>query len=401
MSNHFFLPNPATNKRLDVRLDRTHKIQFYGLNNVYPQEQEQVRLASPLIKSSTEILEDFINGTGWEENNEMIVNELGDTVQDVLNLLSLDYAKFNGFALHINFNGTGEIESIQNIPFEYCRLGLPDDKGVVSNIVVSNNWEQDPDKLPQGTVIDTTTYSIYNPLAASSELIGGNTTGQVLYFAGLEKDKYPLTTFDAIINTGETDSAIQLYERNNVKKGFHGTTIFKYPGKLETEEDKNELKKTIDTINGPHAPGILAIAIDEDFTSDLLENIDSSSDDSLFDATLTSVLNRVLQTYKLPPALLGISPAGAVFSQAAYLESFTVFNVITRNRRDKVARIMNSLTELWFEGSFNLGRILENQFNIQGVTTQEVSDKVTTTGAAIEGAEPEATEGTIEPKEDA
>ena len=71
MSKHFYLPNPVNNKRLDVRLDHTHEIQFYGLNNVYPQEQEQVRLASPLIKSSTEMLEDFINGTGWENNNDM------------------------------------------------------------------------------------------------------------------------------------------------------------------------------------------------------------------------------------------------------------------------------------------------------------------------------------------
>jgi len=383
----YILPNPATHKRLNTRLDYNEDILYYGLNNMYPQEMEQLRLRSPLVKSSTEMLEDFINGSGWTENNEVILNDGGDSTKDVLNLIALDYAKYNGFALHINFNVLGDVTGISNIPFEYCRLGLPDALGKVRTIVVSNNWEKDPEGLPQRGNILTRRYPIFNPMAAGNELLFGDGRGQVLYFTGLEKWKYPLTTFDAIINTAEADELMQSYERNNIKLGFHGTTIFKYPGKFETKEEELEVKKLVASMNGESSPGVIVAQVDEDWSGELLETIPSGSDDALFSATLISVLDRVLQNFKMPPALLGVSPSGAVFSQAAYLESFTVFNVITRNRRDKVSRIMNTLSSLWVDGAFSLGPILENRFDIQGSTVQEVSDKITTTGATIEGAE--------------
>ena len=118
--------------------------------------------------------------------------------------------------------------------------------------------------------------------------------------------------------------------------------------------------------------------IDEDFTGELLETIPSNSDDTLFSATLISVLDRVLQNYRIPPALMGVSPSGGVFTQLAYLESFTVYNSVVRNRRDKVARIFNKLTNLWAEGPFLVGRIVENEFANQGETEQVVSDKIIT-----------------------
>ena len=56
----------AVFQRVPSLVDMQYKILTYGVNNLYPQEVEQVRLASPLVKSSTEVLEDFLNGTGWE-----------------------------------------------------------------------------------------------------------------------------------------------------------------------------------------------------------------------------------------------------------------------------------------------------------------------------------------------
>ena len=187
-----------------------------------------------------------------------------------------------------------------------------------------------------------------------------------MYFTGLEKHKYPLSTFDAIIETGESDEAIQTYERNNIKRGFHGATIFKYPGKFEGDEEKREIKELVSAWNGEDAPGVTVAQVDEDFTGNLLETITSNSDDTLFSTTLTSITDRVLQNFKIPPALLGISPSGGVFTQLAYQESFTVYNVITRNRRNSVERVFRKITAQWAEGAFDLGRIMENEFAVQG-----------------------------------
>ena len=372
------LPNPVNSKRLDTRLDSQHDILFYGIDNVYPQEQEQLRLRSPLIKSATELLEDFINGSGWELNESMLVNDQADTVTDVLNKIAQDYSRYDGFAIHVNYNGLGQVSSFEHIPFEYCRLGIPDEAGKVSTIVVSNNWECDSDKFVSRGIINTITYPVFDPQKAIAQLIAGEGRGQILYFTGIERNKYPLSTFDAIVANGESDEAMQIYERNNIKRGFHGAALFKYPGRIETDEEKNDVRKMVESWNGEDSPGVTVVVVAEDFTGEILETIPANSDDTLFSATLISVLERVLQNYRIPPALMGVTPSGGVFTQLAYLESFTVFNVVTRNRRKMVARVVNTLTDLWADGSFLVGRILENQFANEGAENQVVSDKIIT-----------------------
>jgi len=376
--SRIILPNPVNNKRLATRIDSTFDILFYGQDNLYPQTQEQLRLRSPLIKSATDLLEDFINGSGWELNGATIVNELTDTVTDVLNLVARDYALFNGFALHINYDGLGKIVGFQHIPFEFCRMSIPDVLGKVNEIVVSNNWERDSDKLESRGIVNTERFPVFNPSMAIPQLLSGRGNGQVLYYTGIEKDKYPLTSFDAIVANGESDEAMQIYERNNIKRGFHGISMFKFPGKIESEEEEAEIKKAVQAWNGEDAPGVTVFNIDEDFTGELIETIPANSDDTLFTATLVSVLERTLQNYRIPPALMGVTPSGGVFTQLAYLESFTVFNSVVRNRRDKIARIFNKLTDLWATGPFLVGRILENQFANEGEDKQVVSDKIIT-----------------------
>lgn len=364
MSN-IILPSKRIDKRLATRLDNTDKILFYGLNNLYPQVLEQVRLKSPLVKSATALLEDFINGSGWELNNELIVNEDGETARDLLNLVAMDYSRFNGFALHVDYDIVGRVVAVKHIPFEYCRLGLPDEDGVVRDIAVCNNWEEDPNKLPQRGLKIVKRYPLYNPFSAPESMLRGDFEGQVLYFTGLEKYKYPLATFDAIYNTAESDDAIQEYEKNNIRNGFHGMSIFRYPSKFESDEEKLEVKQMVERWNGVDSPGVTVVAVDEDFSGTLLETIENTSDDTLFDLTLTSITDRVLQHFHIPPALLGISPSGGVFTQLAYQESFVVYNVVTRNRRNSVERVFEKIFSQWTT-PVSLGRILENEFAVQG-----------------------------------
>jgi len=376
----YLFPSEPLDKRLKVSLDYNHRILFYGQDNLYPQRTEQLRLRSPLLVSATRVLEDFINGSGWELNNEIILNNRGETGRDILNLAAMDFSRSNGFAFHLNFDARGRITEIQHIPFEYCRLGLPDEFGNVSRVVVSNNWEEDKDKLPpsKNRSIYTEWFPIFNPLTAAEESVEvPQPKGQVLYYAGMEKNKYPLVTYDAIMDTGSTDAAIQRYEESNTNKGFHGATIFKYPGNFESESQKAQMVDMVAKMMGPDSPGVTVAQIDEDFTGQLMEQIPAGSDDALFSLTLESTLNRTLYHYNIPPALFGISPAGGVFTQLAYQESFIVYNVLTRNKRDEVSRVFNKLANLWHQQAFSFGRILENVFEVQEEANERVANRQT------------------------
>jgi hypothetical protein len=374
----YLFPSEPLDKRLKISLDYNKEIVFFGQDNIYPQRMDEVRLRSPLIKSATHILEDFINGSGWELNNDIVLNQRGETGRDILNLTAMDFSRWNGFALHLNFDGRGRITEIQHIPWEYCRLGMPDDFGNISTIAVSNNWEEDTHKLPQGYTPYEEIFPIFNPLRAADETVFiPQPQGQILYYTGLERNKYPLATFDSIRDTAETDAAVQKYERNNTNKGFHGATIFKYPGEFTSDAQKYEIMNMVKGWLGPDGPGITVAQIDEDFTGSLMEQVPSDSDDALFSLTLDSILNRTLQHYNIPPALYGVAPTGGVFTQLAYQESFIVYNVITRNKRSAVSRVFNKLANLWHQQAFSFGRILENEFAVQEVANEKIANRLT------------------------
>ena len=377
--NTWLFPS-GIDKRLKVSLDYNHKILNYDLDNLYPQRAEQVRLRSPLLVSSTRVLEDFINGDGWKLNNDIFLNEKGETSRDLLNLAAKDYSRYAGFALHLNFDGRGRIVEIQHVPFEYCRLGLPDSLGNISTIVVSNNWEEDSEKLPpsKNRHIFTETFPMFKPSVAGAETISiPQPLGQILYFTGIEKNKYPLATFDAILLTGATDNAIQKYENSNTSRGFHGATIFRYPGTFDSDSQKQEMVDQLLKMMGPDSPGITVAQLDEDFTGTLMETIPANSNDELFDLTLQSLINRTLYHYNIPPALFGIAPSGGVFTQLAYQESFIVYNVITRNIRSAVSRVFNKLAALWWQEPFTLGEIKENTFDVREEENERIANRHT------------------------
>ena len=374
----WLFPSEPLDKRLKVSLDFNHKILNYGINNLYPQVMEQIRLRSPLLVSATSVLEDFVNGSGWELNNDIILNEASQTGHDLLNLASMDYSRYHGFAFHINFDGRGRITEIQHIPFQYVRLGIPDEHGIITSVVVSNNWEEDSDKQLGGGLTRTTWYPIFNALTAADQtLFIPQPKGQVLYYTGQERWKYPLVTYDAIRDTGETDAAIQKYEMSNTGKGFHGATIFRYPGKFESKTQEARVTSELRKLMGPDNPGITLVQVDEDFTGTLMEQVPSANDDALFSTTLGSTLDRTLYHYNIPPALFGISPSGGVFTQLAYQESFIVYNVRTRNKRNEMARVFNKLAALWWQQEFSFGRIIENEFIVESEANERVANRLT------------------------
>ena len=381
---------PAKLERIETKVDVNLKIEAYGKFNLYPQKQDFLRLNSPLVKTACAVLEDFVNGSGWTTNGDQVLNDEGELADDLLNFAAMDFSRFNGFALWLGFDGTGSINEVKHIPFEYVRYGIPDAMGKHDVVRVSNNWEQESDSIKEQPT-EARTYPLFNPLTAAEETLNGG-EGQVLYFTGI-KDKYPLSTFDSINDTAITDSEVQAFEKNTATKGFLGTTLFKYPGQFESEQEQRDMVAKVQQLQGSDSPGILLAQIDEDFTGSLIETIAPNNNDALFSLTRQAIIDRVLQVFAIPPALMGINPQGGVFTQQAYLDSFIIYNVSTRNSRKKIARIFNTIGAL-LDTPLAFGDILENQYDVQGEEEIEEIEETPVEGEEVEVVE-EPTEAKI------
>jgi hypothetical protein len=322
---------------------------------------KELATRSPLTKQAIEIQKDFYNGEGWTQNGDLVINDDGWTVTDLLNFICDDYSTFNGFSIALNFDGRGLISEMVYLPFEYVRFGVPNEMGKHSEVAVSNNWEEQPHKLPQGTPKKILRFPLFNPDMAQSEVLTGE-GGQIFYFTG-KPDMYPLASLDAVADSTQADAEIQRFELNNAANGFHGATILKTVGEFEDEHEESKFNKKVNETLGSSSPGILTVQMDyEEMGANLFEGIPADNKDKLFETTFRHIDRRIMQNYKQPPALRGVSPEGAVFNQQEIADSFVYYNSATKNQRSILSRAFNRLGQLWSEGPKVFGEIVEQEF---------------------------------------
>ena len=119
----------------------SEKIYNYGIDNVYPQKMQQIAKESGVTSQAIALYQDFLFGEGFVDEmlSDIVVNEKGQTLDELLDDVTKSIATFNGVALHFNYNLLGQITSITQIPFPYCRLGDLNSEHAYK-IAVWDNW---------------------------------------------------------------------------------------------------------------------------------------------------------------------------------------------------------------------------------------------------------------------
>jgi hypothetical protein len=314
------------------------------------------------------VLKDFLNGEGFASNGDKVINDYGQTWNDILDNVCEDYSIFNGFALHLNFNGLGTIEEIQHIPFEYVRFGLPNSQGIINNVKVWDDWQYNSFySAKEQPIKGPVKYPLFNPLTAGTETIKGG-KGQVLYYSP-KIFCYPLTNFDAVRDLAEADASIQIFTKNNIKNGFLSTTLFKYPGTFESDEEREKVEQKIKLIKGPeNANSITLIEAPEDFNQNLIEQIPANNNDRLFEQTGIKTRDTIIHNFAIPPALIGVMPDTGVFTQQAIRDSYIYMNTRTKTPRAILERVFDKVSPLF---GTKVGKIKPNEFDYAGNPEQK------------------------------
>jgi len=340
-------------KRLPTRIDRTEGIQTYDSDNRYPQRAKETMYRSYTLNGIIEKLSGFLNGEGFvdEQLNTIVVNDEGLTMRELLDFVCSEKSWINGYALHINYNLNYTIASITEIPFEYCRFGLPDKNGNIDTIAYSTNWERDYDKEGKTRVIEY--YPVFNPSSVmeEAELVGGiqNHKGQILYRTK-QKNQYPKATFDSVFEHAQTQAEIAVYALSNVVNGFTAGHIFLYPGKFENDTEAHAFKKRMQDHKG--AMGANSMMIIEAGSGDikgdnLLLKTDQQNNDKLFEFTLNWIEKAMLQCYGMPSEIIGKLPDTGLFNKQQIEDAYTYFNAVTRDVRTEISQDFKKLFQFW------------------------------------------------------
>lgn len=342
-------------ERFATRIETSQELTAYDIDNCYPERVERVIRNSGTAVSCTDILHDYLLGEGFadESVNDIVVNKKGDTMLDILDWMADDISKFNGFSLKIEYNLLLEVSEIKNLDFKYCRMGIPDSAGYIHKILYHTNWERKRGKT-RDYYQKPRFYDRFNPrervLKAQIERDKGirNFTGQVYYWTP-RKQVYPYAPLDAVLEDCESDAEAKIFKNKGIKTNFMASHIFKDPMEYESEEEEEDMKRTLTEFQG--AQNAMKILWLKGFPEEvlrekanLLEKIDVQNVDQLYKYTEESVKRNIIDHLKIPQALFS-KYEGNSLNQGSeiFKEASRQFNLVTRRKRMNMTKALDKL----------------------------------------------------------
>lgn len=313
----------------------------YGQDNRFPNYLWDLYLRSALLQS-------IINGTAdYVEGNEIIYNQLpsiqrlkdkanndGETLDDIIKKITVDYLIFGGFAIQVIANKLGEINEIYWLDFRNIRLNKEGDKAYYSD-----DWVRHSN--------DFVIYDVYTP----------NTTknSYVFYFNGhVSRGIYPIPRYNGALAAIETSTEISKFHLNSILNNFSGNFIINFNNGAPDEETQGKIEKQIrDKFAGAGNAGKFLTAFNESKDNAVtVERIQDDNFDKKYGVLRTDTYKEIFIAFRCQPQLFGFVIEGSLFNKEEYQQAFELYNktVVVPIQRDitrtfdKVFKIDNSVT---------------------------------------------------------
>ena len=354
--------NVIVDRALKINAKVSEKIVGYGDGNLYPQIISELKYASKTASLSVERLSEAIECEGFKDRAfGELTNAHGDNMDDILNMLAYDVARFRGCALIVQYGGDYRPKMIYPVPFEYVRAGLNKDyltNPVIHKWVVFNNWDRQNIKSTQ---LDKTavTYPTFDPdnFAAEVEEYGGieNHPGQLLYINFFTTKPYPLSPFHAVQSEMQAEAMNSTYVERTLTRGFHMCSIISHGDFTEQEEQDAFVKGIAEVIGAQGAGSAVLVRDDNALSQKPFIKVDQLG--VPIDANLYKAYNEPLkkdiasQAYNIPIPLVDSSlisfsnASGEVVKEMQKVYRRSVTKLRSKLSRE-IARAMDVPTEL-------------------------------------------------------
>lgn len=206
----------------------------YGVDKYvdsFPNRLTDLVQGSPTATSCLSTYTDFVTGEGFnlgEELENKIINTQGLKFSRYHAIQSDSLVHHWGVASIVKYNKTGQITQIYDIPFGYCRLGKPDDNGVISKIYYNPYFGTSLYKK-----MDTVEYDVYNPDQAVVQIAKDKKFKGQINWLGIRDQKhpfYPIPDYYSAQHWMRIEKNAGVYFDENLENGFLIPTVLKMIG---------------------------------------------------------------------------------------------------------------------------------------------------------------------------
>ena len=280
----------------------------YGEYNKYPEYLFSLYQNSTLLQSIINGIVDYAIGQGVKSSflNDA-VNADGETWDDVLKNLFLDFLVTGGFAFNGLRDHNGSISEIYWIDVAHVRLSEDGKTGYYDDNITG--WGSKPKEIP-----------IFDPLQKQSSFL--------FYYKGASRGLYPIPRWSGAIKAVETSCEISNYHLNSILNNFSPSAIISFNNGVPDKKTQEDMEKRINKkfVGSDNVNRFILSFSENGENATTVQRIDSDNPDAKFHTLKESITEEIFIAFRATPALFGMNPENTGFSKTEFLESFQLFN---------------------------------------------------------------------------
>ena len=290
----------------------------YGVDNRFPNYLWDLYMRSALLQSIINGTADYANGNGITYSEDANVQRLaeeankdGETLEDIIKKLTIDYLVFGGFAFQIIYNKLEEVSEIYWLDFRNCRRSKDGDK-----IYYSDDWIKHSN--------DFITYDIFNPEKKKKS--------QVFYFKGhISRGIYPVPRYNGALSAIETSTEISKFHLNSILNNFSGNFIINFNNGQPSNDVQEEIERKIkQKFSGADNAGKFLVAFNDSKENGVsVERIQDDNFDKKYESLRTDTYKEIFIAFRAIPQLFGYSLEGTGFNKQEFSEAYELYNKTT------------------------------------------------------------------------
>lgn len=339
----------------------------YGADNLYPEQLIELLQTSAIHNTAIQAKTDAVIGEGVAEVGESVVNQNGETLNEIYEKIAYDKVMFNGYCLNVIWNRGGDkVVEIYHVPFANIRSGKLDEEDKVTEYYYSSQWNNTRKYKP-------VRYAAYSPTDNR-----GDNASQIYYQYDYSPaaDVYPLPDYIGAINDIELDARISRFHNANISNGLSPSLFINMPnGEPEDREKKQLYRDITNSYSGEDNAGRLMLTFSEGpELAPQIQTIDAANDDYyiILEERITS---RILTAHRITsPLLVGIRTTGAGLGSnsdeinVAYTHFLsTVIQPIQKSINRSLSKVLNTMAP----DTPMMIQVIPSEMDFREVNTQE------------------------------
>ena len=287
----------------------------YGVDNRFPNYLWDLYLRSALLQSIVDGTADYTSGNGITYSTNANIQRLaeeankdGETLEDVIKKITVDYLIFGGFAFQIIYNKLGEINEIYWLDFRNVRCSKDGDK-----IFYSDDWIKHSN--------DYLTYNVFNPDKRSGS--------QVFYFKGHKtRGTYPVPRYNGALSAIETSTEISKFHLNSILNNFSGNFIINFNNGQPSQDVQEDIERKIaNKFSGADNAGKFLVSFNDSKDNGVtVERIQDDNFDKKYNSLRTDTYKEIFIAFRAIPQLFGYSLEGTGFNKQEFQEAYELYN---------------------------------------------------------------------------